>query len=79
MKLYIAQIDLHRQIFSLGEMFPYGEALMEVSLATPLLAIHLLKTPSEVDCKSLNYQLKKKGKVCRPKSPITSYGVTQEL
>jgi len=33
---------------------------MEVSLATPLLATHLLKTPGEVDCKSLSYQLKKK-------------------
>jgi len=32
---------------------------MEVSLATPLLASHLLKTPSEVDCKSLSCQLKK--------------------
>jgi hypothetical protein len=32
---------------------------MEVSLATPLLATHLLKTPSEVDCKSLSCQLKK--------------------
>ena len=33
---------------------------MEVYLATPLLATHLLKTPSEADCKSLSCQLKKK-------------------
>ena len=38
---------------------------MQVPLATPLLATHLLKTPSEVDCKSLSCQLKKK---CAPYS-----------
>jgi len=37
---------------------------MEVSLANPLppLATHLLKTPSEIDCKLLIGQLKKNKK-----------------